>query len=323
MLEKTIKNVLSLKVARWKESITDENVIKAIDKDLIITGGCITSLINSESPNDYDCYMRTKESALILANYYVNLWNSEHENQENKIGKSCKCFVLDCDNPISEVLEYFKVKNAEDSKAVLLSNLTPGRIKVFIPSDGVAGEVKEDTNIDLVGLLDDMTEIKVQKENPKTYKPVFMSSNAISLTDDIQLVVRFYGEPSEIHDTFDFVHTKAYFDYANRKVVIPSEVYEAVINKTLIYTGSKYPVCSLFRLRKFISRGWKINAGQILKMAFQVSELDLQDVTVLEDQLIGVDTAYFVNMINRMKADISNGVKIDQGYLISLIDKVF
>ncbi|HXJ41375.1 MAG TPA: hypothetical protein VNH18_18985, partial [Bryobacteraceae bacterium] len=57
----------------------------------------------------------------------------------------------------------------------------------------------------------------------------------------------------------------------------------------------------LFRLRKFIKRGWSINAGQILKIAFQVSELDLNNLEVLEDQLTGVDVAYFVQLITKLK----------------------
>jgi hypothetical protein len=30
-------------------------------------------------------------------------------------------------------------------------------------------------------------------------------------------------------------------------------------------------------MKKFIQRGWTVNAGEILKMLFQVSELDLKN----------------------------------------------
>ena len=48
-----------------------------------------------------------------------------------------------------------------------------------------------------------------------------------------------------------------------------------LLARQLVYQGSKYPICSMIRTRKFLQRGWHINAGQYLKMAFQVSELDL------------------------------------------------
>ena len=35
----------------------------------------------------------------------------------------------------------------------------------------------------------------------------------------------------------------------------------------------------MIRTRKFLKRGWHINAGQYLKMCFQISELDLSDIT--------------------------------------------
>jgi hypothetical protein len=106
---------------------------------------------------------------------------------------------------------------------------------------------------------------------------------------------------------------------------IPKEVYEAVMNKTLIYTGSKYPVCSVFRLRKFLRRGWSINAGQILKMALQISKLDLQDIDTLEDQLVGVDSLYFMNLIHQFRAQQEKDANFDLStdYVVSIIDKIF
>jgi hypothetical protein len=50
-------------------------------------------------------------------------------------------------------------------------------------------------------------------------------------------------------------------------------------------------------MKNAIQRGWTVNAGEILKMLFQVSELDLKNIEVLEEQLIGVDVAYFSLLI--------------------------
>ena len=75
------------------------------------------------------------------------------------------------------------------------------------------------------------------------------------------------------------------------------------------------------RLRKFIARGWTINAGQILKMCFQLSQLDLTDIATLEDQLTGVDTAYFVQLISRLKQN--DPEKVNAAYLIEIVDRMF
>lgn len=334
MLEKTIKQILVKKVNKWLETIDDDTVVKAIKEDLIITGGCITSMMVNENPNDYDCYFRTRETVLKVANYYAKRWNSDHEGQENKIGQKCKVFVFDCDNPSDELLDYYKVNDPEKSRSVMVSNMEEGRIKMIFPSDGIVGDpdaanASEEMGVDsipeIIEEIDEQSADDKIKKEKRPYTPVFISTNAITLSDGIQIVVRFFGEPADVHDTFDFVHTRAYYDHAQKEVVIPKEVYEAVMNKTLVYTGSRYPLCSVFRLRKFIQRGWKVNVGQMLKMCMQISELDLTDIDVLEDQLIGVDSLYFMNLIAQFRKmqDGDDTFELNPGYIVSIIDKVF
>jgi hypothetical protein len=60
-------------------------------------------------------------------------------------------------------------------------------------------------------------------------------------------------------------------------------------------------------------------------MCFQISELDLSDIDVLEDQLIGVDSTYFQMFIDKIKKQSEDGVKIDisSDYVVSVIDRIF
>ena len=119
----------------------------------------------------------------------------------------------------------------------------------------------------------------------------------------------------------DFVHCTNYWTSWNNELVLNPAALESILSKELRYVGSKYPICSLVRLRKFIARGWRINAGQILKMAMQVSELDLTDIDVLEDQLTGVDTSYFVQLIKGLRDKDPD--KVDHAYLVEIIDRMF
>ena len=331
MTHKTMKQVLTKKVNEWLEHIDDAEVRAVIEENLVITGGCFTSFISREKPNDYDCYFRTKAAAATVAQYYINAWNAAHPAQTNKLGKACGVMLADGDNLSQEVLDYFQVSRPEDSKAVMISNIEPGRLKIIFPSDGVVGNPDDvrapeelGTAVENVTEVDEVAAGEVIEQERKRYFPVFISSNAITLSDGIQLIVRFYGEPDSIHDTFDFEHTKAYW-MPGHPVVIPNSVYECVTNKVLRYTGSKYPVCSLFRLRKFIARGWHINAGQILKMAMQVSELDLSDINTLEDQLIGVDSLYFMELIHQFRRQKAGDpdFALTSAYIVSIIDKIF
>jgi hypothetical protein len=341
MLEKTMKQVLKKKINAWIDTIKDPKVQDVVKRHLIITGGCFTSMIENQTPNDFDCYFRNKDAVLAVANYYADVWNSKRKNQQNKLGILCKVMVLDGANPSKEIRDYYwnlDMDKKYKTGAILIDNCPPDRVKMVFPSDGITGDPEaangsEELGVDSVNELNEeivteLDEIAAEEEIKKErepFSPVFISSNAITLTDGIQIVVRFYGEPDEIHDTYDFAHTKAYYDHGNDSLCIPPKVYECVVNKTLIYTGSKYPVCSIFRLRKFIGRGWKINAGQMLKICMQISELNLMDMNVLEDQLIGVDSVYFMNLINRFrrKKESDPEFEMTPNYLLSVIDKIF
>jgi hypothetical protein len=161
------------------------------------------------------------------------------------------------------------------------------------------------------------------KKNAKSgvFKPIFLSSNAITLTGDVQLVIRFYGDPATIHENYDFVHCTNYWTSWEKKVVVNEKALEALLTKELIYVGSKYPLASVCRIRKFITRGWHINAGQLLKILFQLNSLNLNDYKVLEDQLMGVDMAYFAEILSKLHE--KDPETIDATYLANLIDEVF
>ncbi len=150
---------------------------------------------------------------------------------------------------------------------------------------------------------------------------MFLSSNAITLSGNVQIIIRFYGEPDAIHENYDFVHCTNYWCSWDNKLELRRDALEALLTKELRYVGSKYPLCSIIRTRKFINRGWRITAGQYLKMAMQLNQLDLCDIAVLEDQLIGVDVAYFIEVISKLKEHDST--RVDNAYLMQIIDRMF
>lgn len=322
MLEKTMNKVLKRKFNEWVETIDNPEVKKLVEDNTIITGGAIASLMQNEKPNDYDIYFRTKEVCYKVAQYYANKFNTnEKKSTVNIISNDNIIDLSDMDEKEKRMFEE-EYEKAGDN-----------RIRFFIQSSGVVGNLEdqkdenyyEDKHPDMKFEEDLFDNEEGMDKDKEPYFPVFFSSNAVSLRNKIQVVIRFYGDPDQIHETYDYVHTKGYWTSWDRKVIIPKEVYEAIINKTLLYTGSLYPICSLFRMRKFINRGFSINAGQILKISYQISELDLTDINVLEDQLIGVDSLYFSNLIRQLAEKKKNNPEweITQSYVISIIDKIF
>jgi hypothetical protein len=166
---------------------------------------------------------------------------------------------------------------------------------------------------------------EVKEEESKhtpPFSPLFITNNAISLTSKTQLVIRFWGTPEEILKNFDYVHCTNYWS-AETGLHLNTEALTSLLTKELRYVGSLYPLCSLIRLRKFLKRGFTCNAGQMLKMMFQVSQLDLADIRTLQDQLIGVDSVYFISLISALRETQGAGGVIDTGTVCEAVDRIF
>lgn len=294
MQVKTIRKTIRTKMDNWFNSIDDDKLIKLLKKDLIVTGGSITSLFLNEDVNDYDVYIRTRETLMMLVKYYTNKFSKEVVT------------ILDGKYKDAYIKEYVEDRGSyspsENAYTIALENLKGDQIKLFF--DSSPGY---------------KTELKDEDRNNDKYIVSYLSPNAISLTDDVQIVIRFWGEPDEIHKTYDFIHATNYFTY-NDGLVTNKRALESILTKQLFYKGSSYPVTSIIRVKKFVARKWKINAGEMLKMIYQASKLDLTNVTVLEEQLIGVDVAYFAQLITvlrNIKGDITDAILMD------IIDRIF
>lgn len=285
MNSKNIKKSINKKFDNWLESIEDKEVKKVIRENTIISGGALVSLLTGVEVHDYDVYFKTQEAVLSVAEYYVKKFNDTH-----KVGAF--------------------LKKSED-----------GRITIFIRSDGVAGEDQEEETV----LLEETEQKEPDAEEKPKYRPVYLTSNAITLSDKIQIVIRFCGDVDEIHKNYDFAHCTCSWSSWDNELLLPQKALECIINKELYYIGSKYPLCSIIRSRKFINRGYTINAGQYLKMCLQLNDLNLHDIETLKDQLVGVDSSYFDMAIKAMeqKQEIDPEWKVDNSYLFEVINRIF
>jgi len=356
----------------WK----DPSLSADIRDGTIVTGGCIVSMLLKEKPNDYDFYFKNRNLAMRVAKFFMWLFN---EQTGQKTGHYI-CYRMEGDEKpdpgLTRALPSIKDTPSDDLEGILDQHgwrrhfVTPvsatqtpglGRFKIMIQSTGIAStqepgkdhqyfeQFPDEMDAEWIEALTrtddveaDTLENKEEAETKGRHHPKFMSANAITLAGKIQLITRFWGDAVDIHSNHDFVHCTCSYNSGTNVLTLPQEALEAIITKELRYVGSLYPLCSIIRIRKFVARGWQINAGQILKMAMQLNDLDLRDLEVLEDQLIGVDAAYFQQIINRLREKQDEKIasimsdenvsrteaeekagSIDASYLMTIIDRIF
>ncbi len=294
---KTIIQNIEAKMQAWIKTLP-ESMRESVKNDYIVTGGAIASMLLGDLPNDYDLYFKTPEMGQIVAQHYLDTLAQRDQTDNDRVSR------------IEAVAE-------------------SDRVIIMIKSAGV---LEENTNINNYQYFENQDPKEVaeyfkqwQLNKPKrdgeaeTFKPAFISSNAITLHDGIQLIMRFCGDSNKIHDNFDYVHCTNWYTHKDG-LNLNQPALEAILARELKYVGSKYPVCSIFRMRKFIQRGWTITAGEMFKMAYDVSKLDLDDYDTLRDQLVGVDAAYFGEILSILRKHEGN---LDRTYLFEIINRVF
>lgn len=293
MLKKNIERNISEKIADFVSSINDKELAKKVEESVIVAGGCIASMLLGEKPKDYDLYISDIDVLFELAKYYREKF-------------SINCDILD-GRKKEELLPTDETSEHKSRYIICVENLHPEQIKFF----------PHGSNYNGVSIQQDV-------ENPLRYAPTFVSPNAITLLNDVQIITRFTGAPADILKNFDFAHTMNYYT-KSEGLVLNQEALVCLLNKNLVYRGSKYPVTSLSRSKKFINRGFMIGHLEYLKIAFQISELDLTNLNTLEEQIIGVDVALTSQLIDslRVKQQEEPNWSLTSDYLVELIDKDF
>lgn len=351
MNEKAIKSYLTKRHNTWLKSIDDTELRREVSTNSLIAGGAIASLLLGETPNDLDIYLTSQETALRLAVYYVKKWNLDERHRKkvairvNLNRKELRDMLGDDD-----VVTWYESAHIEDKgensiqyaqscggygtvyDEHILDSITvadlyrenaySNGVSIYIVSSGVVAEddgvPKNATSVD--------SEPEKQESEPQEkelFRPVFMTDNAISLSGDVQVILRFNGNAKQITENFDYAHCLCTFYPFKKELILPEQALVSLLTKELKYVGSRYPICSLFRMRKFQQRGYHINAGQILKMVFQIKELDLDDPAVLRDQLLGVDSLYMTILVNSIEKAIKEKKEITTSYLLDLVDELF
>ena len=287
------KNIHS-KMLDWLSSIESSTLRERVKDSLIVSGGCITSMFLNEKVNDYDVYIRDIDVLKELVEYYLDKFDKDNRDiLDGRCKDEYKSSI-----GYSETASSYKAVAIRTLKENQIKVLTSGGYKMFYNDDDVRGKLP--------------------------YRMVYLSDNAITLSDGIQVILRFTGNVETIHSTFDFIHATNYFTMKDG-LVTNKKALESILTKELIYQGSQFPLTSIIRTRKFIKRGWNISAGEYLKIMYQISKLDLNDIDVLTEQLIGVDVVYFDRLLDKLR-EFNTGVdkvKDISGYLRSIIDEVF
>jgi len=220
-----------------------------------IAGGAIVSIAKEEVVKDYDLFFTTPKAAQAVFNTII---------QKLNLGS------------------YFKLEFEVDP---INPNLQRGKLALVRENKSTLEELIEQFNTNAKGIRGN--------RRVKVY-PSYLSKNAISLSNGVQLIFRFVGEPKEVFTTFDYEHCKVYWRPNPLGLLLGSVHYEgrsqeSLAKNELIYTGNtRFVLSAISRLNKFIKRGWGVSPSSLLSLAVSASKVNWTDPVALEEELLGI-----------------------------------
>lgn len=316
MKTKTIGQLCRRAMEGWVASLPQE-LQQPVTDDLILTGGSIASLFLGEPVNDWDVYFRSRATAKAVAEHYVGLFAASPPPtlEGNPLLQSVK--VIDHGDRVAVMVK---------SAGVLSASSGEGVYQYFEALSDSAPEQTEEYVQVIFGGADGRTGYAADKD----YWPAIITGNAITLLRQnrkltpVQLILRFTGDPAEIHKNFDWAHATNYWTFQGG-LVTRADALECLLSRELRYVGSQYPLAALLRAFKFVQRGFtRPHAGHLLVLALQLAKLDWDDPRVWEEQLTGVDFAYFREIIARIRTLLKEGKgmqEIISTYLAQIVEE--
>jgi hypothetical protein len=135
-------------------------------------------------------------------------------------------------------------------------------------------------------------------------KPVFITDNALSYVLDgirVQLIRKLFGSPAQVIRKFDFSVCMAAWNPRKDSFTLDPSFLPHLASRTLVYnTEGEYPIASMYRIRKYLKRGYSISGVEIMKIALRVNSLKIDSYKDLKEQLEGIDTLVLKDLTDQL-----------------------
>jgi hypothetical protein len=117
----------------------------------------------------------------------------------------------------------------------------------------------------------------------------------------VQLVKVLTRTPAEVISSFDFTVCQAAFDLDDG-FIFGEDFFRHLAQRRLVFNiNAQYPICSLYRARKFIKRGFSLSGIEAIKLGLCIHSLEINTYADLRKQLMGIDTLFLKDLTDSLK----------------------
>jgi hypothetical protein len=106
-------------------------------------------------------------------------------------------------------------------------------------------------------------------------------------------MVEMMGEVRDVLEKFDFTICMGAYDFHGEGMLLHPDFLRHIAQRRLVFNiNSGYPICALFRTRKFMARGYKMSGVEALKIGLRIEKLGMTTMADLRKQMMGIDTMF-------------------------------
>ena len=126
---------------------------------------------------------------------------------------------------------------------------------------------------------------------------------------------------AEILGNFDFTVCMAGFDCKNSQWVLYDNFLSDIAERRLVFnTHSAYPICAMYRVLKYIKKGYELSGGELVKIALSINQIEMLTYKDLKEQLLGIDTLIFKDLTDALISKHGETAPVDFGMVMEEIN---
>ncbi len=164
----------------------------------------------------------------------------------------------------------------------------------------------------------------------KDYELCFLTESAKTYKIDktlfqiILLESTFLPSAKEIIDNFDFtICMGAYDTFLNQFILHPNFLLDLASRNLVYNVNAKFPLCSLYRVGKYVRRGYHISGVEIIKLGLSINNLKMDNYQDLKEQLVGIDTLFLKDLTDKLMTPEYIEKKFDFNEFLDMIDEYY
>lgn len=129
------------------------------------------------------------------------------------------------------------------------------------------------------------------------------TESALSVRIDekrVQFIKAVTGAPDAVIGKFDFTICQGAF-LPDQSFILGECFLQHLSQRRLVFNlAAEFPICSLYRTRKFIGRGFQFSGIEAIKLGLSIQKLKIDTYADLKKQLLGIDTSFLKELTDSL-----------------------